>query len=351
MLFKSKKVIGLDIGTSTIKVAELEVSRKRAVLNGFSISPTPAGAVASGDIAEITAVAEEVARLVRELKTKRTMVSAGIWGNSVIIKKISIPRVEERLVGEQMRWEAEQYIPFDIDSVNLDFAILKTSQSPESMDVLLIAARQESVMKYLEVVEATGLKLSVVDVAGFAFANCFFTNYPESSQQTVALLNVGATATNMVVVEKGEVVFCRDIFVGGASYTNEIQKALNISAKESEAMKLAHTAGQATPEEVANLIAATHEFVTEEIRGSFDFFLNTHQGAPISQCFVTGGGVKTPGLLESLGKTIKIPCHHFDPFKEISFNQKVFTPEYLSQISDFCAVAMGLGLRSNGDSR
>ncbi len=349
MLFKSKKVIGLDIGTSTIKIAEMDVSRKVSTLVNFAMVPTPQGCMAGGELLDPAILAGAIQQLLSEIKTKRKLVATGLWGNSVIVKKINIPKMDEKLIAEQIQWEAEQYIPFDINEVSLDFKVLERSANQDPMEVLIIAAKNDQVAKYAQAIEQVGLQLSVLDVSGFALANTFAASYEEYNTQTVALLNIGASVTNFVVIDRGEIVFCRDIPVGGITYTGEIQKALGISPEEAESMKLSLISGQPTPEEVSNVIQATHPFVCDEINGSFDFFGNTNPSGPIGQCFVTGGASRTPGLLTLLSQTTKMQCQNLDPFKKIRYSEKTMTHDYVHQITDFSAIVVGLSLRNPGD--
>lgn len=350
MLFGSKKVLGLDIGSSTIKLAEVDVSRGRATLNSFLMAPTPEGSVIGGDIIDQGLVSSAIAALVQELGSKRKSAAAGLWGSSIIVKKISIPRIDEKIVGEQIRWEAEQYIPFDINEVSLAFKILKgIPQSAETMEILIVAVRNEQSQKYIEIVESAGLKCSILDVGGFALANCFEQNYGVAEGQAVALLNIGASVTNLVIVDSGDVLFCRDIPVGGLTYTGEIQKSLSMSFSEAETMKLSVTSGQAAPDEVLQNIESTHEIVVDEIQGSFDFFLNTNANTTLKRCFITGGGSRTPGLLEQIGRATNVKCDHFDVFRDVKLNSRNISDGFAADIRDFAAIAIGLGMRSLGD--
>lgn len=346
-LFSKKKLLGLDIGTSTIKLAELDVSKKQSSLVSFGILPTPAQSFASGDILDTQAVGIAVSDLMASAETKRNRLAVGLGGASVIVKRISIPRMDEDLVAEQIRWEAEQYVPYDINEVNLGFEVLKGTGSQENMDLLLVAAVTNHVFKYAEVAQLAGVSCDIVDVNGFALANCFRANYGVMQGQTVALLNIGATATNMVIVENGEVVFSRDIPVGGLTYTQDLQKALNVNLEEAEAIKLSLASGQA-PEEAEAVIKSTHEVVMEEVRGSFDFFHNTSQTQGISRCFVSGGGSKIPGVVELISNLA--PTEKMDPFFNIKVNDRKFSQDYLSQIRDFASIAVGLGIRMPGDA-
>lgn len=346
--FRNKKIIGIDIGSNSIKIAELDSSRKGLSLLAFGIIPTPSGSISGGDIADSSAIGNAIRELITKLKSNRKNAAIGLGGTSVIVKRISIPRMDEKLIATQIRWEAEQYIPHEIDEVTLGHEILrKTDMSSENLDILLVAAVQSHVLKYSEVLAIAELNCSIVDVSGFALANCFKANYGEMEGQTIGLLNIGSSATTMVVLENSEAVFCRDIPVGGLNYTVDLQKSLSMTLEEAEAIKLSMFTGQAVPAEATEIIQATHDMVCEEIKASFDFFLNTAKTQNISRCFLTGGGSRTPGLLDRLSKIA--PCEKLDPFFSIKVNNKDFSREYLNQIRDFSAVAIGLGLRQAGD--
>ncbi|MCB0362104.1 MAG: type IV pilus assembly protein PilM, partial [Bdellovibrionales bacterium] len=227
-------------------------------------------------------ISDAIRHMLGEVKTKRRHVSTGLWGTAVIVKKITIPRMDESLVSEQIRWEAEQYIPFDVNEVNLEYKVLeRVNQSAETMDIILIAARQENVFRFAEIVETSGLVCSVLDVGGFALANCFERNYGVLDGQVVSLLNIGASVITFVVFENGEIVFCRDVPVGGSTYNTEIQKAMGVSLEESEALKLGFSSGQPGPEELGRIIQSTHEILCDEVQSSLDFFRNTSSSGAI----------------------------------------------------------------------
>lgn len=349
--FQSKKLIGLDIGTANIKMAELDVSRKSGTLIQFTVMATPPRSINGGEMTDPAAVSEALKSMLLTSKTKRKNVAIGLWGTSVITKRIAIPQMDEKLVGGQIRWEAEQYIPFDINEVNVDFKTLKHYRSsPETMEVLLVAARQDMAFLCQDVVQSAGLNCSVIDVSGFALANCFMHNWKATKGQTVALLNIGAAITNFVVIENGEVIFCRDIPIGGLSYTSEIHKAMNVSMEEAESMKISACTGQAAPEEVSKIIQSSHDAIVEEVQSSLDFFTNTTPGLPVQQCLVTGGASRTTGLLNLIAQQTKLRLEVFNPFKGIKVSDKNLTPNYINEIRDFSAIAVGLGLRLTGDA-
>lgn len=349
MFFKSKKVIGLDIGTSSIKLAEMDFNGKGAQLLSFGFAPTPPNSVSGGEIIDIASVGLAIQSLISEVKSKRKSVSTAMWGTAVIVKKITIPRMDKKLIKEQIRFEAEQYIPFDINNISLAHHILATSASPDTMDILLIAAQNELVTQYTQVIEIAGLNCGVLDVSGFALANSFELNYGKVSGEAIGLLNFGAAITNFVVVQNGEVIFCRDIPVGGSNYTNEIHKAMGVTVAEAEALKLSAISRREVPDEVHSIISATNEAVTEEIRSSLDFLSATTNGLVLSRFFYTGGSSATSGLVETVSRVTGIKMQPFNPFIKIKANPKKFSPEYLEQISTFAGVVTGLALRELGD--
>ncbi len=344
-LFEKKKILGLDIGSHSIKLAELDVGRGGSTLNAFAMLPTPPNAFDTGDILDTSAIAEVVRNLIRQIKTKRNRVAVGLGGSSVIVKLITIPKMDENLISEQIRWEAEQYIPYDINEVNLGFEVVR--KNPETMDLLLVAAVHAHVMKYAEMTQLAAVNCETVDVNGFALANCFYQNYGKMEGQNIALLNVGDAASSLVISENGVVVFSRDIPVGGATYTQDLQKALDVSDEEAESLKLSLTTGEA-PEEALQTVSNTHDVVVDEIKASFDFYFNTSKNAKVDKLFVTGGASKTSGFIDKLSAFQK--AEKLNPFFSVKVNTKNISQSYQEQIADFAAVAVGLGLRKAGDN-
>ncbi|MCB9026159.1 MAG: type IV pilus assembly protein PilM [Bdellovibrionaceae bacterium] len=348
MLFKNKKVLGIDLGSSSIKIAEIDVGRKVSTLQNFSLVSTPPMATSGGDIIDVGLFSDAVRQAINELGSKVKHASTGLWGSSIIIKKISIPVMEESLIPEQIRWEAEQYIPYDINEVNLAFKVLKlNNRQSDTMDILLIAAVQQIVYTVSDIVNSAGINCSLLDVSGFALANCFEANYGVLSGQVIGIINMGSSVTNFVIIDSGEVVFCRDIPVGGLIYTNELAKSLSVTMSEAEGMKLGLSSGQAVPEEASSIIENTHSLVLEEIGSSIEFFQNT-SNSQLSKLYFTGGGSLTQGFSSALRQLL--PAERLDPFLSVGTNPKVFSDQYIEQIKNFSAIAIGLGLRTLGDS-
>ena len=341
--FSDKKLVAFDIGSSSVKLAEVDQTSRGPILRKFAVAPITPGMVQNGEISEIPGVSHVIQNLVALTKTKRKNAISGLWGNGVIVKKITIPKIEVKLVAEQLKWEAEQYIPFDINEVSLEYHILNRP-SAETMDVLLVAAKQDYVFRVIEALESAQLKCALVDVVSFALANCFEANYGVR-ERPVALLNIGAGVTNFVVVEKGETIFSRDIAVGGQTYTTEISKAMNVNFNEAESLKISASLGQEVPDEVNTIIKHTNEQILDEMRNSFEFYMATGGGAPVSHIYISGGSVFLPGLVEEISKATGIPFEPFDPFLKIQYDAKAFTANYIDQIKAISPVVLGLALR------
>lgn len=349
MFFGDKKLVAIDIGTSTVKIAEIDFASRGPILRKFAIIPLGANMIQNGEIVDVAGVAQVIKELLSVSKSKRKRAVSALWGSGVIVKKIGMPKMDTKLIAEQLKWEAEQYIPFDINEISLEYHILNSRTSSENMEVLLVAAKQDYMFRLIEAIESSGLKCVLVDVVGFALANCFEWNYG-ISDRPVALLNIGGGVTNFVVIEKGEVIFCRDVAVGGVNITSEISKSMGISYQEAESLKISASLGQGVPDEVMSIIRSTNELILDEIRNSFEFFAATANGAQVSKFYVSGGSVFLPGLVEQISKVSGIPFEPFDPFQKIQYDTKTFSFEYIEQIKAISPVVLGLGLRKENDA-
>jgi type IV pilus assembly protein PilM len=345
MLFSSKKVIGIDLGSSSIKVVELEASGGGYSLVSFGVVSTPTDSIANGQINDTSNLGSAIQNILRETKTKTKVAVTGMWGATIIIKKISVPRVDPKVLSETIRFEAEQYIPFDIASVALTHVPIESNVSSDTMDVLVIAAKSDQLVQYVETVSLSGLKCSILDANSIALANCFEINYGKLTHETVALMNFGAEVTNFVVIHKGELIFCRDIGVGGTNISTEISRALGVTFAEAESFKISGLAGSAVPDEVHTIINSETERMVEEIKNSFDFFAASNVGINISRVFFSGGGSHLSSLIQQTAIALGITFEKMDPFKKIKVNTKKFNLNYLEKISFLAPIAVGLASR------
>lgn len=350
MIFGSKQIVGLDLGSSSIKMVELKNTGRGFKMVNFGMSPLPEGLIDGGEILDPGALSQVIMALHKELGIKTKAVCTGMFGGAVIVKKISMPRIDPKLIGEQIQWEAEQYIPFDLSEVNLDYHLLNRGGNAETMDILLVAAKHDYIIRYFEAIEVAGLRCAMIDVNGFALANCFEFNYGERRDETIALINIGAGVTNLVVVERGNVVFCRDIPIGGNVYNMEIARELGVSAQEAEELKIGHASNFDSPQELASIVTNTNDMICEEIKDSFSFYEQSNSGSPVESIFLSGGSCKMPQLAEAISGSTGLPTQMFNPLQKIGFDRKNFSEQFLQEIVPFLPVVMGLGLRKLGDS-
>ncbi|TVQ79050.1 MAG: type IV pilus assembly protein PilM [Bradymonadales bacterium] len=350
-------VLGLDIGSHSIKVMELKEARGGAwKLLKFGLHKLPAEAIVDGAIMNSAAIVEGIRDLVARHKIKTRDVSTSVSGHSVIIKKISLPVMSEEELEESIQWEAEQYIPFSINDVNLDTQILNINEETGQMEVLLVAAKRDMIQEYTAVVSEAGLKPLILDVDSFAIENAYDLSQDLEAGEIVALVNIGAGLININILTNGITAFTRDINMGGNQFTEEIQKQLNVNYEEAEALKLGGNISSAqstteaiVPQEVGAILRSTSEAMAVEIQRSIDFFLATASGASLSRVVLSGGTAKVAGLKEALESTLNCPIQISDPFRSISFNPKEFDPDYLSEIGPMSCVVAGLATRRLGD--
>jgi type IV pilus assembly protein PilM len=322
-LRKSRAVVGLDIGSSAVKAVELRSTGKGWKVAAFGIEPVPPDSIVDGAIIDATAVSDAVRRLFENKAFRTKEVAASLSGNAVIAKKINLPVMTDAELAESIFWEAEQYIPFDIQDVNLDYQILESDRGSEgngTMDVLLVAAKKEKIADYMGVISQAGRTPVVMDVDAFALQNAYETNYGLDAQSVVVLLNAGASGININFLNGEQSVFTRDIAGGGNAYTEAIQKELNLPFESAETLKKGETVDGVGFEEVRPVLHAMTENVLLEIQKTFDF--EARFGAPVES---------------------------FDPFRKIAFEPKKLGVASADAVAPTAAVAVGLALRKAGD--
>ncbi len=348
MIFSSKKVVGIDLGSSSIKLAQVSKSKGSALLENFALTQTPMQTINNGDIIDTYLLGEAIKMIHKEQRFSSKNACIGMWGATSIVKKITMPKVDSKALKEQIKYEAQQYLPFDISQVTLEHHILPFSSSPDQMDILIVAGQNDLIAKYIEVMAHGGLKTSIIDVSSLALSNIFEFNYGKLNEP-VGIFNFGSISTQFVVVFQGEILFARDIPVGGFTFTNEISKNMGITLEEAESLKLSGQSGE-VPESTKTFMNMALDNVTEELRNSIDFYSASGGDFQISKAFYTGGASLTEGLIDHVSEQLKIKFEVLNPLIKVRSNNKKITPGYLQQISPFLAVSLGLALRAVGDS-
>jgi len=348
---RSKKLIGLDIGTSSIKVVMLkELSRGYQLVN-LGIEQLPPEVIVDGAIMDAAIVVDAIQKVIRAQKIKIKEVAIAVSGSSVIVKKIPLPRMSEQELEESIQWEAEQYIPFDIEDVNIDFEILSPAGGSDTgeMDVVLVAVKKDKVNDYASLATQAGLEPAVVDVDGFALSNQYEKNYGIDPNEVIALIDIGAGVMNINVIQNGVHGLYRDIPIGGNHYTDAIQKDMNVSYDQAEAAKMGETIEGVSEQEIQEIISSVNESVAMEIQRSFDYFKATSSNERLDRIVLTGGCSKVKGLPEFLSEKLGVPVERGNPYRNIVYNEKQFDSNFIADVSPMCAVVVGLAMRKVGD--
>lgn len=350
MLGRNQPVVGLDIGSSAIKLVQFQEKGGEYTLQHYGILELDPDAIVDGAVMDAGHVADGIRTLFTENKIRTKQVAISVSGNSVIVKKIHLPIMGEDELAESISWEAEQYIPFEINEVHLDFHIMEAGDDATpsgQMPVLLVAAKKDRVTEMVTLVEEADLKPVLVDVDAFGLENIFCTNFGVGDHFT-GLVNIGASVININVLMDGMSAFTRDISMGGNRYTEEIQKGLNISFGEAEQAKRGENIEGIDPDRVMQLIHDTNVEVAAEIGRTFDYFKTTMQAAQIDKVFLSGGGGKTRGLIDQISERLGLPVQILYPFEHVELGPGI-DPDQLKEVSPFLGVAAGLATRRLGD--
>ena len=345
---KKKEVIGIDIGSSSVKVIQLKEQKSGWTLQNIGLIPLPPEAIVDNTLMDSSSVVDATKNLLKSLNIKAKEVISSVSGNSIIIRKILLPTMTQEELDDQIQWEAEQYIPFDINDVHIDFQILsQDDRDPSKMSVLLAASKKDIVNDYVAVFNEAGLKLSVMDVDAFAVQNAFELNYDPEPEEVSSLINIGASIMNINIVKGGFSLFTRDVQMGGNLYTEEIQKQFSIRSDEAELLKLTHDTNDV--DRLDSVISRINETIAMEIRRSLDFYNSTATEGKIDKVFLSGGCAKIPFLTDAISERLGLPVEIINPFQKIACNEKEFDPDYLQEMGPLVTVAVGLATRRLGD--
>ncbi len=347
LLNRNRQSVGLDIGSSTLKAAELRPSHKGGFeLVSLGIEELAPDCIVDGVIISKLPVSDAIGRIFSQQDIKNGHISTSISGHSVIVKRISLPVQSDDDLAESIRWEAEQYIPFDIADVNLDYQVLGENVGTGNLDILLVAVKKDKIVDYTSVIKMAGKNPVLIDVDAFALQNAYEVNYEPTSKNTVALLDIGANTMTINIVSGTDFLFTRDVGVGGHQYTEFIQKEFNLSYDQAQALKHGETVEGIDGDEVRRVIDSVTEILCLEIQKTYDFFKSTSTVDHIDRMIVSGGAAHTPGLIETLSRKFEIPVEEFNSFKKITFDPKRFSSSMIADRAPDLAIAIGLALRS-----
>jgi len=346
-LGSGRPIVGLDIGSSSIKAVELRRVRGEIQVVNVGMEALASDIVVDSMIVDSGSVASSITKVFSDSGIKSKQVATSVSGHSVIVKKITMAPMPDDELEDAIRTEAQQHIPFEMSDVNLDYQVLSEANAPQ-MDVLLVAVKKDKILNYTNALQLAGRQPVIVDIDAFALLNCYDYNYAPPNNATVALLNVGASVMNINIVKGTTPLFTRDVSVGGNQYTDALQKELDLSFDDAESLKLGNKVGTVSEDAKTPILQQVTELIVLEIQKTFDFFRATASGEHIERIYMAGGSSQISGLMEALRREFSLPVETLNPFLRIEPPVNG-SAELLEQYAPQLSVAVGLALRSFED--
>lgn len=340
---RKRTTVALDIGSGLIKLVVIDHASGEPVLTKVAFTSVVDGAIVEGEVMDPGIVADAVRGLLSSAGVKAKRVVTAVGGRDVIIKKISMDRMKESEAREQIRWEAEQHVPFDMDNVELDFQILDPEGEGLQMAVLLVAAKRELVETKQSLFADVGLEAGVIDVDAFALHNAFELNYPDAMHGVVGLVNIGHEMTNVNILDDGVPVLTRDIMIGTRRFREDLQRERNMSADEADQL----LRGFERNEALEPLLASRGEELAVGIERAAAFLQSSSRSASgLARIFTSGGGSRIPGLNRILADRLRLPVQAANPLERLQVAEGVFDTLSLDEVAPLLMLPVGLALRT-----
>jgi type IV pilus assembly protein PilM len=350
-MFLSEKtpLVAIDIGSHSIKMAQMEASGNSFELLNFSVMPLKEDSIVDGVIREPDEVVETLTKMIKLEKVDTRFAVASIAGEAVIIKKIRVPRMTAEELKENIESEAEQYIPFDIDDVSIDFQLLPGSGSDEgadrdTMEILLVAVQRDLVDSTTDILYDAGLKPAIIDLDVFAMVNACGLGIDLESEGVVAVIDLGESFTHLNIIQEGLTAYTRDIPLGGNSCTNKLMSKFKLSKKEAMKLKLGKIPAELKDEDVVEVIVKCFEKVIDEVQKAFEFFSTTYK-SPVDRVYITGGGALIQGMEGLFSDRLDTSVEILNPMKGVKVNKRKFDQDMIDTLGPLSTVALGLAAR------
>jgi type IV pilus assembly protein PilM len=351
MWSSNSDLVGLDIGSSCIKLVQLSHTHKGYVLKNLAVESIPPQLITHDEIKQTDEIADILTHMFRRNNIKNTNVAVGVSGPSVSVKKVTMPYAPSDELADMVRWEADQYVPFDTSEAYIDFQLLPLLPETKKMEVILVAAKKERVQSLLEVVQKAGLQPIIVDSEAMALENQYGINYHPTSHELVALLDIGASTINLNILKNGSTIFANSSLGGGNDFTRAIQQELNVSDEEAEQIKR----GKGLTGINISLLRKVVQQVSAQIVNQVEYLLNCfiagHPEEGIPKILLSGGVSLFQGFSRFLTQQLDWPVSLANPLKEIAWHKGRHIPEDLAQLAPLAAVGVGLALRRAGRER
>ena len=346
---RSKSSVGLDIGSSSVKIVEVDHGKDGPVLKSYGIVKLPPEAIVEGEIMDRSLVIEGIQECMAKANVDKQDVVTAVSGRAVIVKKIIMDKMNPDDAKEAVFWEAEQHVPFDIDDVCLSFEILKEDVGANQMEVLLVAAKKEMVDTHANLIRDAGYNPVIIDVDSFAVQNAYEVNHDLDANKVVALVNMGAGVTNINILSHGSTVFWRDISFGGNQFTEALQREYNLSFDQAERVKRGQQVEECSAAEARAVLDSVSAEMASEIQKTFDFFAATAAEDSVDELVLSGGCAQTPNLQSVLQERFGVRTELMNPLRRIHYRESDFDSQWLQSIAPMLTVAVGLAVRKVGE--
>ena len=341
----SKSTIGLDIGSSLVKVVEIDHSRSQPVVCKLGVVPLPPEAIVDGEVMDRLLVVDAIRECAAQAGLRGGDVVTAVSGRALIVKKVLMDKMDKADAREAIFWEAEQHVPFDIEDVSLDFQILDEVTAGNQMQVLLVAAKKELIHQHADLVREAGLEPRIIDLDAFAVQNCYEANYEPGANKVVGLLNIGAEVTNVNIVQGGTPQFTRDLSVGRSRFIEEAQREFNIGREEASRLLTAKQPDGVSAEAMRSVVARAAEELSGGLERSFAYLKSADGGAQLSSVMLSGGGSQMPLLRAHLAERHQVPVDVLDPLRSVTYAPELFSDQPVEELAPLLAVGVGLALR------
>lgn len=357
-LFGSKKklLVGLDIGSSAVKVCELKVTgsgnNQKFRLQKLGMAPIPHDSIVDGDIMDSNAVASAIRQVLAEQKIKARDVAISVSGQQVMVKKVTFPLMSPAELAESVRWEAESFFPAGqgLDSYALDYAVIDERPAEGNMDVVLVACRKDKLESYCSCVAQAGAKPMVVDVDVFALQNLHeVVGFTAARDEVIALVNIGASFTNLCMMLGNRALFWRDMNWGGNRYTDKVMEDWGVSREAADLLKQGEAAEGRTADEIEPSLSAISDSFADELGRTIDFFRSSFKVDRLDRVLLAGGSARVTHLVDILGERLRVSVDVLNPFQQIELDERSVDPATARRIGSAAAIAVGLALRQAGD--
>ena len=349
---RGTSLVGLDIGSTAVKAVRLRRDGRSHLIVALGVEPLPRGAIVDGAIADRDAVTDAVRKVFADHAIRNPRVAVSLTGNAVIVKRITLPGMRPDELRTSIYWEAKRCLPFDVEDVNVDYQVLTPpaeAAGERALDVLLVAAKKDRIAEYADAVARAGRVPVVVDVDGFAVQNAYERSHGGEAGGAVVLLDAGAAATRLGVVQDGQPVYARDVAIGGNAYTEALQQALDLGFGDAELLKTGTPVAGRTRRDAEPVLRAVTDDLVMEVARTLDLFRAAHPAGEIRTLVLSGGASRVAGLARALEGALDTPVAPLDPFRGMAVVEGRVSEEQVAELGPLAAVAAGLALRRVGD--